>query len=113
MRLSLRLGKLEAAAASPFDPRDRRLAVIRGPIAEAESLPARFGLVAAFPWPVVVTERGWKGKPRLLSPLCTLGEMSDRRLRVLESLYCPNDATGVALGPDTVVVPCVVELEAA
>ena len=90
--LRTRLSKLEAKA-PVVDFSVRLFGVIRGSLDEAQHLPARLGLVADFPYPVIVTKSGWDGgEPIVVSPLVNLDDVTDEGLRVLCDFRCDPSA---------------------
>lgn len=105
--LNSRLAKLEGPPIAADGWRRCRFAVVRGSIAEAEQMPAKFKLVSDQEHPVIVTEWGWEGgEPELLSPLCGLDEATDDGLRVMSMMRVRGDR--VELPPSSVLVSTIV-----
>lgn len=82
-RLNIRLGKLEAAAG--LSGYSRRWALVKGALADADLMAARFNIVGGPNDAVCVTDLDWKGgEPELVSPLLYLNDMSDAALDLFE-----------------------------
>jgi len=92
--LQARLGKLEAAATEQFEAvdRDKRFAVVRGPIALADAIPKLMGI--SEDCVLVVTENGWAGgDPVLLSAPLAISDLAIEPLRIIASFRCAPDGT--------------------